>query len=137
MSFRTDERSRAMTRRIKRSRPGVESLEGRALLTAGALDTTFGGTGKVAVQLGTPTNYSPTSESRTALVQPADGKVILAGAVYSNISATSGSQSFTAHGNLFRVPIDLIGVLHRPLRGGIRIIGGGGERIFRTLAILH
>ena len=28
-----------------RRRPQVESLEGRTLLTAGALDTSFGGTG--------------------------------------------------------------------------------------------
>src|SRR4051794_20967862 len=32
-------------------RPQVESLEGRALLAAGALDSTFGGTGQVTTQL--------------------------------------------------------------------------------------
>ncbi len=38
-------------RKLRRSRPSVESLEGRALLTAGALDTSFGGTGSVVTNL--------------------------------------------------------------------------------------
>ena len=44
--------SRSMYHRIRR-RPVLEPLEGRLLLTAGDLDTTFGGTGQVVLQLGT------------------------------------------------------------------------------------
>ena len=40
----------SMTRKPRRSRPRVENLEGRALMAAGALDTTFGGTGTVITQ---------------------------------------------------------------------------------------
>ena len=39
------------TRTLHRGRPRVEVLEGRTLLTAGALDTSFGGTGQVTTQL--------------------------------------------------------------------------------------
>src|SRR5262249_20799708 len=40
-----------ITKHSRRSRPTVETLEGRALLTAGVLDTSFGGTGQVITQL--------------------------------------------------------------------------------------
>jgi uncharacterized delta-60 repeat protein len=39
------------TRSTKRRRPALESLEGRTLLNAGTLDTSFGGTGEVITQL--------------------------------------------------------------------------------------
>jgi uncharacterized delta-60 repeat protein len=51
----------------------IESLEGRALMTAGALDTTYGGTGMVTTAIGTFA-----SESLAAAVQP-DLKVVVAG----------------------------------------------------------
>ena len=44
------------SRRIRR-RPQIELLEGRTLLAAGALDTTFGGTGQVITDL--TYNFSP------------------------------------------------------------------------------
>ena len=47
--------SRTMSRR---NRPQLESLEGRALLTAGMLDTTFGGTGMVTTVVGNANAYS-------------------------------------------------------------------------------
>jgi uncharacterized delta-60 repeat protein len=57
------------SRRINRH-PRVELLEGRTLLAAGALDTTFGGTGTVVGSSGVDT---------AVLVQPADGKIVTAG----------------------------------------------------------
>ena len=63
-----------------RIRPQLETLEGRTLLNAGDLDTTFGGTGRVSTQLSTVSD--PSSDSTTTLVQPADGKVVVAGNVY-------------------------------------------------------
>jgi len=62
-----------MTKRRKRSRPAVESLEGRALLTGGALDTTFGGTGIVTRDFGTSSPPPP-----AVAIQPWDGKAVLA-----------------------------------------------------------
>jgi uncharacterized delta-60 repeat protein len=59
------------TRRLRR-RPRVEILEGRALLTAGALDTTFGGTGMVATTIGS------FSGSNAVAVQ-SDSKVVVVG----------------------------------------------------------
>jgi uncharacterized delta-60 repeat protein len=60
----------------------VEALEGRALLTAGALDTTFGGTGMIIGSAGV---------NDAVLVQPTDGKIVTAG--YSENS--SGFNQFT------------------------------------------
>ncbi len=59
------------SRRIRR-RPQVELLEGRTLLNAGALDTSFGGTGMVATQI------QLVSKSFAVAVQP-DLKVVVAG----------------------------------------------------------
>lgn len=42
------------TRQRKYRRPAFEDLEGRALLSAGTLDTSFGGTGEVVTTLGVP-----------------------------------------------------------------------------------
>lgn len=69
----------------RRTRPRLESLEGRSLLAAGALDTTFGGTGMVTTQVG----YSQFGESSGAVVQP-DDKVVVAGA-----SRTSPSSALS------------------------------------------
>ena len=44
-----------MMKRAKRGCPALETLEGRTLLTAGALDTTFGGTGIVTHDFGSNT----------------------------------------------------------------------------------
>jgi uncharacterized delta-60 repeat protein len=61
-------------------RPRLEALEDRCLLTAGALDTTFGGTGVVATSL---SHYADTAY--TSLLQ-ANGDIIAAG------TTTSGSH---------------------------------------------
>jgi uncharacterized delta-60 repeat protein len=57
-----------ISRRIRR-RPQVELLEGRYLLNAGALDTTFGGTGMVTGPLG----------GSEAVAVQSDSKVVVAG----------------------------------------------------------
>jgi uncharacterized delta-60 repeat protein len=62
------------TRTVRRRHLALEPLEGRALLTAGALDTTFGGTGML---------LGPAGESNAVAVQP-DLKVVVAGATSSN-----------------------------------------------------
>jgi uncharacterized delta-60 repeat protein len=57
-----------------RIRPRVEALEGRTLLSAGDLDLTFGGTGKVVIDVGVQG-----SSTSAVVVQPADLKVVVAG----------------------------------------------------------
>lgn len=55
---------------IRRRRPNVETLEGRTLLTAGALDTSFGGTGVVTTSTG---------DAASAVVIQPDLKTVVAG----------------------------------------------------------
>ena len=73
-----------MTKRTRRARrPMVDPLEGRALMTAGALDTTFGGTGMVT------TDVSPLEDrSFSVAVQP-DLKVVAYGSGFSSPSGPS------------------------------------------------
>src|SRR5262245_29182455 len=72
-----------MTRRTtRRRRPALESLEGRTLLSAGDLDTPFGGTGFVTRDLGTTSD-----QARAVAVQPWDGKLVVA--------ASTGQGNFT------------------------------------------
>jgi uncharacterized delta-60 repeat protein len=57
------------------SRPHIEGLEDRCLLSAGALDSTFGnGAGYVTTSLSSGNDIA-----RVALIQPADGKVVVTG----------------------------------------------------------
>jgi uncharacterized delta-60 repeat protein len=62
-----------MMKRSKRGCPTLETLEGRALLTAGALDTTIGGTGIVTHDIGSNTPPPP-----AVAIQPWDGKAVIA-----------------------------------------------------------
>ncbi len=55
------------------TRPAVEPLEGRTLLNAGALDTTFGGTGMVS------TNIDSTGDGAWSVAVQPDSKVVVAG----------------------------------------------------------
>jgi uncharacterized delta-60 repeat protein len=80
--FLARRRASVAARRHVRRRPDLEALEGRALLTAGTLDTTFGGTGTV---------IRPSGVDNAVLVQPTDGKIVTAG--YSENS--SGFNQFT------------------------------------------
>ena len=70
-------------------RPQLETLEGRTLLSAGALDTTFGGTGVVTTNLGN--SFSDRGEA--VVVQP-DLKVVVAGITNQSLPH-SGFQQFT------------------------------------------
>jgi uncharacterized delta-60 repeat protein len=65
------------TRTTKRRRPVLESLEGRALMTAGALDTTFGGTGMMTT--------SGLSYAQGVVVQP-DLKTVEVGATSNHLN---------------------------------------------------
>ena len=88
VSNTSNERSLSMTKRTKRSRrPMVESLEGRALLTAGTLDTTFGGTGMVS------TNLDSTGDIASAVAVQPDSKVVVVG----QTGYDSGSSVPTSH----------------------------------------
>jgi uncharacterized delta-60 repeat protein len=59
---------------VRRRRPTLESLESRSLLTAGALDPTFGaGAGFVKKDVG-----SPKDGAQAVAVQPWDGKIVVA-----------------------------------------------------------
>ncbi len=68
----TSRTRRTMPRR-RAARPRVESLEGRLLLNAGDLDTTFGGTGFVVTNLG-----QPDERATSVVVQPWDNKIVVA-----------------------------------------------------------
>jgi uncharacterized delta-60 repeat protein len=80
-------------------RPQIDALEDRCLLSAGALDTTFGGTGIVTTSL---TKYATAADA--VLIQPWDGKIVVAGSTDSNMSLarynTNGSldTSFGSRG---------------------------------------
>ncbi len=72
ISLLTGRRARSASRTRARRRPYVENLESRTLLTAGALDTSFGGTGQVE------TAPSPIFDARSVVVQP-DLKTVVGG----------------------------------------------------------
>src|SRR5688572_11445741 len=75
---------KALTRaaRIRAAIAGaIEPLESRVLFTAGDLDTTFNGTGKVTL------NYFNRNDLATAVVVQSDGKVIVAGTTATGITA--------------------------------------------------
>jgi uncharacterized delta-60 repeat protein len=75
MWFRSTRPTRlAKTPRPRQFRPQVDALEDRCLLSAGALDTTFGGTGVVTTSL---SRYSDVAWA--VLIQPWDGKIVAAG----------------------------------------------------------
>src|SRR5689334_21168895 len=59
-----------------RRRPGVEGLEDRSLLSAGVLDTTFGGTGKILTSFG----GFDTRASKVAYDQ--HGRILVAGQAF-------------------------------------------------------
>jgi uncharacterized delta-60 repeat protein len=63
-------------RRSPRTRLSVEPLEGRSLLSAGALDPTFGGTGMVTTQI-------QNGSSSEAVAVQSDSKVVVAGLSHS------------------------------------------------------
>ena len=64
---------RPPVRRRRATRPAVEPLEGRTLLNAGALDTTFGGTGMVS------TNIDSTGDGAWSVAVQPDSKVVAVG----------------------------------------------------------
>ena len=64
-------RSSVALARRNRRRPRIELLEGRTLLTAGALDTSFGGTGEVITDLAykfIPKGLAVQSDLKTVVV---------------------------------------------------------------------
>jgi uncharacterized delta-60 repeat protein len=73
---------RPSVKRRRASRPVVEPLEGRALLNAGALDTTFGGTGMVT------TNLDSTGDAAWAVAVQPDSKVVVVGKTGANSGAS-------------------------------------------------
>jgi uncharacterized delta-60 repeat protein len=75
-------------------RPRLEALEDRRLLSAGALDPTFGnGTGYVT------TSPSNGGSGRAALSQP-DGKILAAGIVYTSKAQEFGVVRYNTNGSL-------------------------------------
>jgi uncharacterized delta-60 repeat protein len=77
------------------ARPLVETLEDRCLLSAGALDTTFGGTGVVT------TSLSKGGDGADAvLVQPWDGKIVAAGSAHPGSGTVMGLARYNTDGTL-------------------------------------
>ena len=83
--------SRTRTTPIRRNafRPRLDPLEGRALLSAGSLDTSFGGTGMVAATYG-----GKVAQSEAVAAQP-DGKVVVVGYSQSTTPNSAGTGTFT------------------------------------------
>src|SRR5437660_558004 len=79
-------------------RPQIEALERRELLTAGLLDTSFGGDGKVDL----PINPDGTNFARifAVAVQPGDGKIVAGGVVRTSLGADFAVARFNADGTL-------------------------------------
>jgi uncharacterized delta-60 repeat protein len=65
----------------RRSRPGIESLEGRQLLTAGYFDPSFGVSGKALVAFGSGGLGGTQAE---AVAVQSDGKLVVAGEIKGN-----------------------------------------------------
>jgi uncharacterized delta-60 repeat protein len=124
-----------------RFRPQAETLEGRALLSTGALDTSFGGTGMVTSTIGTR------SQSNAVAVQ-ADSKVVVVG-FSSGKSAgpftvarynTNGSLDSTfGSGGIAVVPISNLGspsqataVTIQPSDGKILVAGTGAISVMKN-----
>jgi uncharacterized delta-60 repeat protein len=84
-----------LARRVRSRKPRLEALEDRTLLSAGALDPTFGnGAGYVTT--------SPTSGAdlaRDGLIQP-DGKILAAGIVYTPKGEDFGIVRYNPNGSL-------------------------------------
>jgi uncharacterized delta-60 repeat protein len=79
-----------------RVRPMIEPLEGRELLTAGVLDTTFGGTGYVLTQIGKDTQNS----SQAVAVQPNLAVVVVGSTTYTTGGHHTAIERFTPGGGL-------------------------------------
>src|SRR5438034_5239081 len=69
-------RKRAAARRTHCIRPCFERLEDRAMLTAGDLDLSFGGDGRVTTDIGMLVESIETA--RSVAIQP-DGKIVAVG----------------------------------------------------------
>jgi uncharacterized delta-60 repeat protein len=78
-----------------RFRPQIDALEDRCLLSAGALDTTFGGTGVVTTSLG-----KSGASADAVLIQPWDGKIVVAGDSSGSRGAVMSLARYNADGSL-------------------------------------
>jgi uncharacterized delta-60 repeat protein len=96
MGFRFSHRTRRPSAaRFPHFRPQVDVLEDRCLLSAGALDTTFGnGAGYVTTSLGQG------GTDNAVLIQPWDGKIVVAGATQSHRSTVMALARYNADGSL-------------------------------------
>src|SRR5262245_2633897 len=72
-------RPAAQRKRNVAFRPGIELLENRTVPTAGVLDTNFGTGGIVLTDFPPGTFGSPDDFARAVAIQPADGKLVVAG----------------------------------------------------------
>ena len=96
MWFRSTCRARrASSPRPRYFRPRVLALEDRCLLNAGALDTSFGGTGVVTTSLSKGRDLA-----RAVVIQPWDGKIVVAGSTVSGNSTVMALARYNADGSL-------------------------------------
>jgi uncharacterized delta-60 repeat protein len=70
---------RAKLRQRLSRRPRLENLENRLALTAGMLDPTFSGDGKVLTDFTLPLDLQGNEVARQVAIQQADGKIVAAG----------------------------------------------------------
>jgi uncharacterized delta-60 repeat protein len=75
-------------------RPHVDVLEDRCLLSAGALDTTFGGTGVVT------TSLKNGSLPQAVVIQPWDGKIVVAGLSTKSVHNNDSLVRYNTDGSL-------------------------------------
>ena len=77
------------------SRPAFEQVEGRTLLSAGALDTTFGGGTGIVV-----TDFTGGEDQASSIVTLADGKMLVAGTATTSFDKDFALARYNADGSL-------------------------------------
>ncbi|MBW3540325.1 MAG: hypothetical protein KY476_08645 [Planctomycetes bacterium] len=97
-SFRTSHRRGGTSRRRAPARcsPAADVLEDRILLSAGALDTSFGGDGLVTTDLG---GYTADRAADMVVVQ-GDGKIVVVGTTKENFGSSNVLTRYNADGSL-------------------------------------
>ncbi len=120
-------RAARRTRTADTSRPRVEALEDRRLLSAGALDTTFGSGGKVI----TPVPTSLLDAAQAVAYQP-DGKMVVAGSSGGQFHGAAAVARYNANGTLDttfgsggRAVTPLGGQQHSFLAADVEVLPGG------------
>ncbi|MHB1560917.1 MAG: NHL repeat-containing protein [Isosphaeraceae bacterium] len=100
-------------------RPQLEAMEGRVLLTAGALDTTFGGTGTVVTNATTVTASNDQTQYASGTVVLPDLTTVVAGVTPEAYQTGKGANSVSTH-------LDIVLARYNPDGSLDQAFGSGG-----------